>query len=188
MASKTTTSNNASASTILSKKPLSKKIKQSAQITIPKRNPTTLSPFISTNFRLKQRKKYPLLFTNWRTSLTTRPTTHHTTSSTPFTTSTMKIVPNTKISTVSTQHTSNTPMHNTLTTLTTPTHTTLTTITNTTIPTTTINSTNPSLPSRPSMPPPPPPPPPLPPYKHKSHPLWTLTFLSTPDSTHPQCH
>ena len=66
----------------------------SAQITIPKRKPPTLSPFISTDFRLKQRKKYPLPFTHHRTSLTTRPTTHSTTSSTTLTT---KTAPNTKI-------------------------------------------------------------------------------------------
>ena len=40
-----------------------KRTTQSAQITIPKRNPPTLSPFISTNFKLKQPKKYPLPFT-----------------------------------------------------------------------------------------------------------------------------
>ena len=108
----------------------------SAQITIPKRKPPTLSPFISTDFRLKQRKKYPLPFTHHRTSLTTRPTTHSTTSST---TPTTKTAPNTKISTTATQSTSNTPIHNIPTTPTTPTHATLTTVSTTTINTTTTN-------------------------------------------------
>ena len=96
-------------SIISPKQPCRKKIKNptttitpnniSTQITISKRKPPTLSPFISSDFRLKQRKKNPLPFTHHRTSLTKCPITHLTTSST---TSTTKTAPNTKISTTTT--------------------------------------------------------------------------------------
>ena len=55
----------------------------SVQITIPKRKTPTLRPFISTDFRLKQRKSYSLPFTHHRTSLTTPPTAYLTTSLLP---------------------------------------------------------------------------------------------------------
>ena len=48
-----------SAPTIFPTKSCSKKTKQSTQITIPKRHAPTLSPFISTNIRLKCHKKSP---------------------------------------------------------------------------------------------------------------------------------
>ena len=69
-----TTSINKSAPTILPKERYSIRTKQSTQITITKRNPPKLSPFISTVFRLKCPKKYPFPFIHHRTSLTKHPT------------------------------------------------------------------------------------------------------------------
>ena len=55
----TTTSITKSAPTIFPTKSLSKRTKQSTQITIPKRHEPTISPFISTDIRLKRHKKSP---------------------------------------------------------------------------------------------------------------------------------
>ena len=124
----------------LPQKSSSKMTKQSTQITIPKRHPPTLSPFVSTDIRLKRHKNYPLPFAHQRSSLTTHPTT----SSTSFTTSTTKTSLSTTISTIPVQSPSTAPIHYTCTTSTTPIHNTFTTIINTTTPTTTINTTTPT--------------------------------------------
>ena len=130
-----TTSITMSAPTIFPKKSCSTTTKQSTHITFPMRHTPTLSPLISTDTRLKCHKKSPLLFAQHRTSLTTHPTT----SSTSSTTSTIKIPPNTKISTTPVQSASTSPIHNTPTTITN--NTTLTATIYTTTPTTTINTT-----------------------------------------------
>ena len=141
-----------STTTTSTTKHLRSKKRKSTQITIPKRHPPTLSPFISTKIRLKQHKKYPLPFTHHRTSLTTHPTT----SSIPSTTSTTKTPPNilistnTPTSTTPTQSTSTTPTHNSLNTLTTITNTTppaATTDTATINTTTTTTTTQTQIPS-----------------------------------------
>ena len=135
----TTSSINTSAPTTFPKKPCSKRTKQSDQIIIPKRHPPTLSPFISTDFRLKLHKKYPLPFAHHRTS----PTPHHQFHSFHYLHTTKTPV---KISTTPAQSTSTAPIQITPSTSTIHRHNTLTTITNTTTPTTTINTTSPSLP------------------------------------------
>ena len=137
----TTSSINTSAPTTFPKKPCSKRTKLSDKIIIPKRHPPTLSPFISTDFRLKLHKKYPLPFAHHRTS----PTPHHQFHSFHYL-HTTKTPVNTKISTTPAQSTSTAPIQITPSTSTIHIHNTLTTITNTTTPTTTINTTSPSLP------------------------------------------
>ena len=88
-----TTSITTFAPTISPKKSCFKRTRQSAQLTIPKRQAPTLSLFISTDIRLKCHKKSPLPFAHHRTSLTTHPTTSYTSS----TTLTTKTPPNTKM-------------------------------------------------------------------------------------------
>ena len=124
----TTTSITTSAPTIF---PRNHVAKRPTQITVPKRHASTLSPFISTDIRLKRHKKSPLPFEHHRTSHTTHPTTSSTSTAT-----TTKNPPNTKILTTPEQSTSTAPIYNTPTT-----------IINTTTPTTTVNSTNPTTPT-----------------------------------------
>ena len=109
-----TTSITTFAPTISPKKSCFKRTRQSAQLTIPKRQAPTLSLFISTDIRLKCHKKSPLPFAHHRTSLTTHPTTSYTSS----TTLTTKTPPNTKISTTPVQSTSTAPIYNIPTTIT----------------------------------------------------------------------
>ena len=104
----------------------------------PKEKPTHTQSGHFHQFQAKATQKYPLPFIHNRTNLTTRPTTHPTTSSIPSTTSNTKIAP--------LLHSPPLPIHNTPTTRNTSKHNTLTTITNTTFPTTTINTTCPPLP------------------------------------------
>ena len=89
----TTTSITMSVSTFFPKKSHSKRTKQSIQITIPKRHPSTHSSFIASDIRLKHHKKSPHSFAHHRTSFTTHPATNSTSSST----STKKTSANTKI-------------------------------------------------------------------------------------------
>ena len=166
----TTTSINMSACTIFPMIPSSKRTKQSPQITIPKRNPPILCPFISTNFRLKKHKKYPLPSTHHKTCLTTHPTMN----STPSPTCTTKTPPNTKKYQPLMHSSPPLLLYTTLPPL-------LCTILSPPSPPTTTINTNPITTINP------PTPPPLP-HKHKSHPLWNSTSPTHPDSTHHQCH